>query len=52
MQNWKYNESFVSGANEIRSKLDRIIAQKHIEYNKAKQKANRILANLAKTMQI
>ncbi|CAG9538813.1 unnamed protein product [Cercopithifilaria johnstoni] len=46
--NWKYNQSFLKDANEIRIQLNTIIVLKSIEYYKEKRKAEKILANLMK----
>ncbi|MCP9259755.1 hypothetical protein DINM_002957 [Dirofilaria immitis] len=48
IENWKYNQSFARDRNEIRAELDTIIALNDVEYYKAKQNAEKILANLTK----
>lgn len=43
MENWKYNQSFISDPNEIRIQLNKIIILKNVEYYKEKRKAEWIL---------
>ncbi|VDN94281.1 unnamed protein product [Brugia pahangi] len=48
IENWKYNKSFVSESNEIRTQLNRIIILKDDEYYRKKKKAENLLNNLIK----
>ncbi|VIO93014.1 Uncharacterized protein BM_BM551 [Brugia malayi] len=48
IENWKYNKSFVSESNEIRTQLNRIITLKDNEYYRKKKKAENLLNNLMK----